>query len=112
MSHPPVTARLHLADLRASRPLFALWGGLAVLDVGRLAGASPVVQVASVAVLVAGCSYGVGRVVAGCVAVIGWLLLNGFVAHQLGQLGFVGLGDVVRAVLLLGVALGAAERRR
>ena len=83
-----------------------------MLDVGRLVGAPPLPQVAAITVLVAGCSYGVGRLVAACVAGIGWLLLNGFVAHQLGQLGFVGLGDVVRAVLLLGVALGAAERRR
>jgi hypothetical protein len=112
VSHPPVTARLHLSDLRATRPLIALWGGLAALDIGRVAGAPPLPQVAAITLLVAGCSYGAGRLVAACVAGIGWLLLNGFVAHQLGQLGFVGPGDGVRAVLLLGVALGVAEMGR
>jgi len=112
VSEQHVTARLHLPDLPATRPLLALWGGLAVLDGGRLLGAAPLVEVAAITALVAGCSYGVGRLVAVCVAGIGWLLLNGFVAHQFGQLGFVGLGDVVRAVLLLCVALRVAERRR
>jgi len=83
-----------------------------VLDVARLAGTSSLVQVGAIAALVAGCSYHVGRVVAGCVAAIGWLLLNGFVVHQFGQLGFAGAGDVVRAVLLVAVALAVAERAR
>jgi hypothetical protein len=90
----------------------ALWGGLALVDVGRLVGASPLVQVAAITALVAGCSYGVGNVAAVSVAGIGWLVVNGFVVHRLGQLGFVGTGDVVRAALLLGVALAAVELRR
>ena len=112
MSQQHVAARLHLPDLQATRPLLALWGGLALIDVGHLVGAAPLVQVAAITALVAGCSYGVGRVVAVCVAGIGWLVVNGFVVHHLGQLGFVGSGDVVRAALLLGVALTAAEVRR
>ena len=44
--------------------------------------------------------------------VLGWLLLNGFVVHRCGQLGFVGVGDLVRALLLLGVALTVAGLRR
>ena len=99
-------------DLRSTRPLLALWGGLAVLDTGRLLDVTTPVQVVAVAAVVAGCARGVGRVLAVGVAAIGWLLLNGFVAHQLGQLGFVGTGDVVRAVLLGGVALVVAEPRR
>ena len=112
MSHPPVTTHLHLRELRATRPLIALWGGLFVLDVGRVVGAAPLAQIGAITVLVTGCSYGVGRLVAVCVAGIGWLLLNGFVAHQLGQLGFAGTGDVVRALLLLGAALTVAEQNR
>jgi hypothetical protein len=78
-----------------------------VLDVGHVVGAPPVVQVGVVAALVAVCSYAATRVIAVCLAGIGWLLVNGFVVHHLGQLGFVGVGDLSRAALLLGVALVA-----
>ena len=46
------------------------------------------------------------------IAGIGWLLLNGFVVHEYGQLGFVGIGDVARAGLLLGVGLTVAGLHR
>jgi hypothetical protein len=85
---------------------------LAVLDLARVAGAPPLVQLATITALVGLCSVGTTRTVAVCVAAIGWLLANGFVVHTLGQLGFVGLGDVVRAVLLLAVALTARAVRR
>jgi hypothetical protein len=116
--HVPARLHLHpfphprLADLWATRPLLALWGGLAVLDVGRVLRAAPLVEVAAIAALVAACSYGVNRLLAVGVAAIGWLLLNGFVVHASGELGFVGLGDVVRAVALLAVALAATAVRR
>ena len=74
-------------------------------------GAAPVVQLAATAVLVGGCSLGVSRAVAVSVAGIGWLLLNGFVVHAYGQLGFVD-GDVARAALLLAVGLTVAGLRR
>ncbi len=112
MSQLHVTPRLHFVDLQATRPLIAFWGGLALVDVGRLAGASPLVQVAAITALVAGCSYGGSLVVAACVGGIGWLVVNGFVVHQLGQLDFVGTSDVLRAALFLGVALAVARRRR
>jgi hypothetical protein len=112
MSDLPLGTHLSLADLPATRPLLALWGGLAVLDVGRLVGAAPTVQVAFMAVVVAACSYGAGHILAVAVAGIGWLLLNGFVAHGWGQLGFTGGGDVVRAAVLLVVAQGVAELGR
>ena len=46
------------------------------------------------------------------VAAIGWLVVNGFVVHSLGQLGFVGTSDLLRGLLLLAVALAAAELAR
>jgi hypothetical protein len=36
-------------------------------------------------------------------------VVNGFVVHSLGQLGFVGTGDLLRALLFWMVALGAAR---
>ena len=102
---------MHVFELQATRLLVALWGGLALLDVLRLMGAAPVVQLTAVVALVAGCSLGVSRAVAVGVAGIGWLLINGFLVHQYGQLGFVGVGDVARAGLLLGVALASAGLR-
>ena len=112
MSQLHGASQLRLIDLRATRPLLALWGGLAVLDLGRSAGAAPQLQVTAVLALVACCSWGAGKVVATCVAAIGWLLLNGFVVHQWGNLGFAGVGDVVRGALLLVVSLAVAEPRR
>ena len=112
MTRPHAASQLHLLDLGATRPLLALWGGLAVLDLGRIAGAAPQVQVAAVLALVACCSWGAGTIVATCVAAIGWLLLNGFVVHQRGNLGFAGAGDVVRAALLVVVSLAVAEPHR
>jgi len=102
---------LHTLELQATRLLVALWAGLALLDVVRLMGPAPLVQLAAITALVACCSLGVSRAMSVNVAGIGWLLLNGFVVHRYGQLGFVGVGDVARAVLLLGVALTAAELR-
>ena len=61
--------------------------------------------------LVACCSLGVSRAVAVSAAGIGWLLLNGFVIHEYGQFGFPGR-SIVRAGLLLGVALAVAGLRR
>jgi hypothetical protein len=112
VSQEHVAARLHLPDLQATRPLVALWGGLALVDMGRMVGASPRAQVVMIVALVAGCSYGDSWVVAVCVGGIGWLVVNGFVVHQLGQLGFVGTSDLVRAALFLGVALAATESHR
>lgn len=112
MSEERIQPQLHVPELPAWRLVIALWGGLALLDAARLAGTAPLLQVLAMTALVAACSYGVGRTVAVCVAVIGWLLLNGFVVHELGRLAFTGNGDVVRAVLLLGVALHASRGRR
>ena len=108
MSHPPLAAPLELHRLETTRLAVALWGGLAVLDLTGLVGAVPLVQVALITLLVAACSYRVRRSLAVCVAGIGWLLVNGFVVHQLGQLGFTGLGDLGSAVLLVGVALAVS----
>ena len=111
MTHLHLAAPLKVHRLEATRLAVALWGGLAVLDLAHLAGAAPLVQFALVALLVAGCSRGVRRPTALCVAGIGWLLVNGFVVHQLGQLGFVGAADLASATLLVAVALAAGGPR-
>lgn len=109
MSEHDLHLRVH--DLPAGRALIALWGGLAAIDATQSL-SEPMVQLGAVTAVVAVCSLGVGRGAACVVAGIGWLLVNGFVVHGFGQLGFVGVGDVLRAVLLLGVALAATELRR
>jgi hypothetical protein len=111
-ARPHPLAHLRLTELSTLRPLVGLWGGLAVLDLCRLLDAAAWAEVCAVAALVAACSVGVGRLVAVSVAAIGWLLLNGFVVHHFGQLGFVGATDLVRGALLLAVGLLAAGWRR
>ena len=112
MSDLHVPAPLRLADLQPTRLLVVLWGGLAVVDIGHLLGAPPLPQLAAVTALVAGCAFGARHAVAAGVAAIGWLVANGFVVHSLGQLGFVGTSDLLRGLLLLAVALAAAELAR
>lgn len=112
MTQPALAAPLKVRRLETTRLAVALWGGLAVLDLARLLDAAPLVQVVLIAVLVAGCSRGVRRATALCVAGIGWLLVNGFVMHQFGQFAFVGLGDLGSALLLVTVALAAAGGAR
>jgi hypothetical protein len=103
-----LAAPLKVHRLESTRLAFALWGGLAVLDLARLVDAAPLLQLTLVAALVAACSRGVRRPTALCLAGIGWLLVNGFVVHRFGQLGFAGIGDLACALLLVGVALTAA----
>ena len=89
--------------------LFAcFWGSMAALDVGRAADASPAVRTLLVAVVVAGCSKGLGPVPALAVGVIGWLFVTGFVVNDGGALRLTGVADLVRLVVLLGVAQACA----
>lgn len=83
------------------RMFFALWGGLALIDVTRPAGA--LVAGTAVVVLVAGCGFGQQPLSAAVVAAIGWLLINGFVQHRYGELGF---GSASWAVLALVLVVG------
>jgi hypothetical protein len=112
VSEPRVEQHLPLSGLPSTRPFLALWGGLAVVDLGRVAGTTFTWQFAAVTLLALACSVGVARAEAVCVAGICWLVVNGFVVHDLGQLGFSGSGDVVRAVILLAAALAAGTVHR
>jgi hypothetical protein len=95
----------HLRDSSSYRLLWTLWGGLAVIDVGQLLGMDAAVLVCAVAVWVAGCCVRADAWTALAAAAVGWLIVDGFVVNGLGTLRFVGLGDVLRAGILLGAAL-------
>jgi hypothetical protein len=68
------------------RLFVALWGGLVVVDVSRPAGA--LVTGGLIVGLVACCGIGQSITAATAIAGTGWLVINGFVQHQYGQLGF------------------------
>jgi hypothetical protein len=89
-----------------------LWGGLAVVDVGGLAGASSYAEVAGLALLVTLASVGARAATALCAAGVGWLVVNGFVVHRLGVLGFDGVPDTVTLALLVGLGVAASRVRR
>jgi hypothetical protein len=95
------------------RLFVALWGGLLVVDLTRPAGG--LLTGALIVVLVACCGVGQSLLGAACVAATGWLVINGFVQHQYGQLGFGTtswwlLGAVLAVVLT--VALRTERARR
>jgi len=90
-----------------SRLFACLWGGLAVVDLARLAEAPAWSQTVAIAVLVMACSLRQSRSTALAVAMIGWLVVDGFIQNAYGQLTFGGAGDAARAVLLAGAALVA-----
>jgi len=69
------------------RIFVALWGGLAVVSVCRGIGLNAWEQGAAVIMLVGACSLGLRGRSASLVAVSGWLVVDGFVAHRYGQLG-------------------------
>ena len=103
---------LHLHEVDGVRLFVTLWGGLALLDIARLVGAAPLLQLAAISLLVAGCSRGVRRATALFASrdrLAGGQRLRRPLA---GQLGFVGNGDLMRGLLLWSVALAAAELGR
>jgi hypothetical protein len=69
------------------RMFVALWGGLVVVLVSRAVGLNAWQSAAAVVVLVGACSLGLPGWSAVLVAVTGWLVVDGFVAHRQGQLG-------------------------
>ena len=95
----------HLRETSSYRLLWALWGGLAVIDAGHLMGLSPVLLLVAVSALLLGCCAHTDVLTALGAAGIVWLLVNGFVTNQLGSLHLVGPGDAVRAAVLVGAAL-------
>ena len=101
-----------LAHLAGVRLAIVLWGGLALTDATRLAGAPPYVGVAALALLVAAASIGMGIGTALGTGGVGWLLATGFVVHRFGVLAYDGPADLVRLLLLVGVAVLATWIRR
>jgi len=96
------------------RLFVTLWGGLALVDLTRPAGGG-VIACALVVGLVALCGVGLPVHAAAAVAGTGWLVLNGFVLHRYGELGFGATSwGLLAAVLVvvLAVAVRTAGVRR
>jgi hypothetical protein len=100
------------ARLGAVRVAIVLWGGLMVLDLGRLAVAPAYAELGAVAILVTAASVRARTMTGLCAAVVGWLLVNGFVEHHDGVLGFDLTHDLAVLTLLTGLALAATHTRR
>ena len=92
----------------AGRLFLALWGGLALVDLSRPTG-SRVVAGALVVILVACCGVGQPVPAAAAIAVTGWLVVDGFVQHEYGQLGFGHTSWAVLAAMAV-TAVGVSVR--
>jgi hypothetical protein len=99
-------------ELAGTRVGIVLWGGLAVIDVTRIAGVPPYGALGALAVLVTMTSAGTRTAVAVSGGVVGWLLVDGFVEHRYGLLGFDASRDPFVLALLVGLAAGAARCTR
>ena len=103
--HLSAPGRIPWSDLAGVRVGVVLWGGLAVLDAGRLAAAPPYVELGAVALLVTAASIGMGATTGAAAAFVGWLLVDGFVEHRYGVLGFDAARDLGTLLLLTFLAL-------
>jgi uncharacterized membrane protein len=103
---------LPLASFASVRLAVVLWGGLLLVDLGRRAHAPSYLDLAMIAVLVAGASLQMRPGTALVAAVVGWLLVDGFVTHRYGALGYDGTPDLARLALLAGVAVLATRVHR
>lgn len=100
---------VHLAGVRLG---VVLWGGLALVDLGRLTAAPSYAELGALAVLVTVSSVGMRTGTSLCAALVGWLIVDGFVDHSLGTLGFEVVPDTARLALLVGLAMTASRVRR
>jgi hypothetical protein len=100
------------AELSGVRLAIVLWGGLGVIDVARVAGAPSYAVLGTLALLVTASSIGTRTSTALGAAAIGWMIVNGFVVHHLGVLGFDGTPDAARLLVLVALALVATRVRR
>jgi hypothetical protein len=99
------------AEIPGVRVGIVLWGGLALVDLTRTAGAPSYVGLGALALLVTAASVGMGTWTALCAAVTGCLLVDGFLEHRYGVLGFDGVHDAAVLALLTGCALVGARAR-
>jgi hypothetical protein len=105
-------ARVPWSELAGVRVGIVLWGGLFLVDVGRVTHAPSYAELGAIALLVTASSVGMRAYTALAAAGVGWLVLNGFVVHDFGVLGFDGAPDVARLGLLVGLATAASRARR
>ncbi|HET7067341.1 MAG TPA: hypothetical protein VFI21_07045 [Nocardioides sp.] len=97
------------ADLAGVRVGVVLWGGLAILDVARIAAAPSYVELGAVGLLVTAASIGMRPATGLVSAVVGWSLVDGFVEHRYGILGFDFWRDLGVLALLISLALVATR---
>ena len=107
-----VGERVPWGELGGVRVGTVLWAGLAVIGVARLTAAPSYAGLGALAILVTVASIGTRTTTALCSAVTGWLLVDGFVEHRYGSLGFHPLHDLAVLALLTGLALAATRARR
>jgi hypothetical protein len=103
---------LQLASLAGIRLAVVLWGGLLLVDLGRMAHAPSYLDLAVISLLVAAASLRMRAGTALAAAAVGWLLVDGFVTHRFGVLGYDGAPDLARLALLAGVAVLATRVHR
>jgi hypothetical protein len=101
-----------LAHVAGVRLAVVFWGGLALVDVGRLVAAPSYAELGALALLVAASSIGMRTRTALSAAVVGWLVMDGFIEHSVGVLGFDGTRDTARLALLTALAMTASRVRR
>ena len=89
-----------------------LWGGLVVIDVAGVVGVPSYAVPGALAALVGLASLGTRPSTALGSALVGWLLVDGFVEHRYGILGFSTDRDPFVLALLVGLALGATRITR
>jgi len=105
----PARQLAHLAGVRLA---VVLWGGLAVIDVWRASGAPSYAGLGAIALLAMLSSVGMRAGTAMGCAGIAWLVVDGFVVHHAGELGWDGSADVGRLALLVGLSILATRVRR
>lgn len=99
-------------DLGGTRVGIVLWGGLVVIDVAGVVGFPSYAVLGALATLVGLASLGARLATSlGC-ALVDWLLVDGFVEHRYGILGFAPGRDPFVLALLVGLALGATRITR
>ena len=94
-----------LAVMPGCRLAVALFGGLAVVDVTRLAGIPDDLQAMLLAALACACSVRQSWPTALAVTVTVWLVATGFVVNEYGLISWTGAADVVRLAAFATAAL-------
>jgi hypothetical protein len=109
MSEGPIHYRLSLSQqltvMPGCRLAAALFGGLAVVDVTRIAGTPAGLQAMLLAALACACCLRQSLLTALAVTVTVWLVATGFVVNEYGLISLTGAADAVRLVAFATAAL-------